>query len=107
MKAIEIKARKHFKNVKAGKFKPTFSPGLAASESALVWVGDVPLPLEDYYNCLAARDRAEAQTLVRPPKSLDSQVPTQEEKDASTKAGDLNAATPRISKEAGAEGRKT
>ena len=57
MKAIEIQARKHFKNVKAGELKPVFSPGLAPSESNLVWVGDVPLPLEVYYNYLAARDR--------------------------------------------------
>ena len=68
MKAIEIKARQHYKNVKAGEFKPTFSPGLAPSESDLVWVGNVPLPLEDYYNFLAARDRAEARLLVRSPK---------------------------------------
>lgn len=67
MKAIEIKARKHFRSVKAGEFKPTYSPGLAPSESDLVWVGDVPLPLEVYYSYLALRDRKEARLLVKSP----------------------------------------
>lgn len=98
MKAIEVKARRHFKNVKAGELKPTFSPDFAASDSALVWVGDVPLPLEVYYNCLAARDRVEARKLVTSPKSLNQHGRTQEGKNAPTSEEDLKAETPRTGK---------
>ncbi len=100
MKAIEIKARKHFKNVKAGELKPVFSPGLAPSESDLVWVGDSPLPLEVYYNYLAASNRGKARKLVRSPKSLHPHVPTRKKKGAPTTTEDLKPATSRTSEEA-------
>ena len=106
MKAIEIKARKHFKNVKAGELRPVFSPGLAPSESDLVWVGDVPLPLEVYYDCLAARDRVEARKLVKSPKSENPHAKKSKEKDAPVAVEDSNTATPRTGDAADAEGRK-
>lgn len=100
MKAIETRARKHFKNVKAGEFKPTYSTDFAAADSAMVWVGNVPLPLEDYYNCLAARDRVEARKLIKAPPSLCPPVPTQKKKDSPTTTEDLEPASARTSEDA-------
>jgi len=106
MKAIEIKARKHFKNVKLGAFKATYSPSFAPEEAALVWVGDVPMPLEDYYKSLAARDREEARNLIKAPKSL---VPThtkQKEADATSTTKYLKSETPQTSEDSDTENRE-
>lgn len=85
MRAIELRARKHFEGVRNGTIKPEYRPTISVEHPWQVCLGgNVYMDIADYHASQAMKNRSEAERLVKAPlrsnpfflgKTMDNEAP--------------------------------